>query len=29
MQLWKKNYLAAYILFLVILNLSMLLLATM
>ena len=29
MQLWKKNYLAAYILFLVILNLSMLLLAAM
>ena len=29
MQLWKKNYLAAYILFLVILNLSLLLLYTM
>ena len=29
MQLWKKNYLAAYILFLVILNLSLLLLSTM
>ena len=29
MQLWKKNYLAAYVLFLVILNLSLLLLSTM
>lgn len=29
MQLWKKNYLAAYVLFLVILNLSLLLLSAM
>ena len=29
MQLWKKNYLVAYVLFLVILNLSLLLLSTM